>query len=340
MSTIGCETAWARRPAGVLAAGLAVLAVCGALRAAEGPAAAGKADKGAKPAKGDKAAKAEKVAYLIIFDFACSADEEYGKKLANAIRMRLARHEELDVMDRLSSGEASPPLAATADQAAIIKMMNDQLAVTYGAYGTVTKDASGVRLQLCTIDVSDPKKPKTWKKEFTDNTERAEAEISKAACEAITGKAEWVPPQYGDEEEPKNFGKPLNVNGSFDGGAAGWEKPDNAATFIEKGPPGRGNVLRLETDLDRWPYINYVRDIRMGKASPDHPPKIGKDTSFASLAGMEGVFHRSEWIDSTPGQRYWLLADMKGKSADLPRWICLAVCRSLKRWQDSASRFP
>jgi hypothetical protein len=24
---------------------------------------------------------------------------------------------------------------------------------------------------------------------------------------------------------------------------------------------------------------------------------------------------------------------MKNKSADLPWWICLAVCRSLKRWQ-------
>jgi hypothetical protein len=29
---------------------------------------------------------------------------------------------------------------------------------------------------------------------------------------------------------------------------------------------------------------------------------------------------------------------MKGKSADLPWWICLAVCRSLKRWQNSSRR--
>ena len=27
-----------------------------------------------------------------------------------------------------------------------------------------------------------------------------------------------------------------------------------------------------------------------------------------------------------------------GKDKDLPRWICLAVCRSLKRWQDAANR--
>jgi TolB-like protein len=306
VNTIGCKTAWAKRVGGVLAAGVAVLTVCAALGAAQPPAAAGKADKGAKPAK------AEKIAYLIIFDFACPADEEYGKKLANAIRMRLARHEDLDVMDRLSTGEASPPLPAATDQAAVIKMMNDKLAVTYAAYGTVTKDASGVRLELCMVDVRDPKKPKTSKKEFSDSSQRPEAEISKAAAEAITGQAEWVPPQYGDEEEPKNFGKPLNVNGSFDAGSTGWEKPDNAATFIEKGPPGRGNVLRLETDLDRWPYINYVRDIRMGKASPDHPPKIGKDTSYASLAGMEGVHFKSDWITATPGQRYWLATDYNG----------------------------
>ena len=31
---------------------------------------------------------------------------------------------------------------------------------------------------------------------------------------------------------------------------------------------------------------------------------------------------------------------MKNKSEDLPCWICLALCRSLKRWRDSTSRSP
>jgi hypothetical protein len=29
---------------------------------------------------------------------------------------------------------------------------------------------------------------------------------------------------------------------------------------------------------------------------------------------------------------------VRGKDKDLPWWICLAVCRSLKRWQDAATQ--
>ena len=258
----------------------------------------------------EKAEAVKKEGFVIVFDFACKGDEEYGKKLANAIRMRLARHPELEVIDRLTTGEFSPPLPAATEAPKVVKMMTDRLAVNLAAYGTVEKTGGAVKLELCGIDLRGGGKPKVWKKTLRDNGERAEAEISKAAAEALTGEAEWVPPQYGDEEEPDDFGKPLNVNGNFDGAAhAGWQHPDNVASFIEADAGGRGNILRVRTDLDRWPYINYVRDIRMGRADPAHPPKIATKTGFSCLGGMEGVHFKSDWIKAAPGQRYWLMAD-------------------------------
>ncbi len=55
----------------------------------------------------------------------------------------------------------------------------------------------------------------------------------------------------------------------------------------------------------------------MGLASPKNPPKLKKDTSYGSVAGLEGVHYRSVWIKATPGQRYWLTADMKGRTAGI-----------------------
>jgi len=260
-------------------------------------------------AEAAEAAKPKPRAYVLVFDFSCT-DEAYGKKLANAIRMRLARHKDLKVIDRLTTAELSPPLPLAAEAAKVAKRMAEQYGVNVALYGTVSKAGRQVRLEARCIDLRGGGRPKVWTKVFADNTQRGEAVVSKAAVEAVTGRPEWVPPQYGDEEEPKRFGKALNRNGSFDAsGHVGWQEPDNVATFIEKGPPGRGKVLRVRTDLKRWPYINYIRAIRMGRASPKRPPKIGRDTSFASLGGMEGVHFKSDWLPAKAGQRYWLTAD-------------------------------
>lgn len=250
--------------------------------------------------------------HACVFDFHCPANAEYGKKLANAIRMRLARHDDFDVIDRLTTAEFAPALPAGADSAKVIEIMTKRLAVEVAVYGTAAKTGAGVRLELRGVDLRPGAKRKTWKKDLSDNTERPEAVISKAAIEAVTGEGEWVPPQYGDEQEPKpaELGEPVNVNGSFDEpGRAGWQEPDNAASFIEPGPAGRGKILRIRTDLARAPYIEYIRAIRMGTASPASPPKIATATGYSCLGGMEGVHFKSDWIKATPGQRYWLMAD-------------------------------
>jgi TolB-like protein len=260
-----------------------------------------------------------KAAHVAILDFAC-ADAEYGRKLANAIRSRLARHGELEVIDRLTTAETAETLPADTPRQKVAELMAKRLGVTLAVYGSVAKAGAAVRLEAVCVDIrkhASPGEARNWKRTFADDTQRSEAVISKAVCEAVTGGEEWKPPEYGDVKPPADLGKPLNRNGGFEQGHVGWQEPDNVATFIEPcprdmAPAGRGNVLRVRTDLARWPYIDYVRDIRMGKASPARPPKLGTDTGYGSLGGNEGVHFKSELLKATPGWRYWLSVDFHG----------------------------
>jgi len=266
-------------------------------------------------------------AHVAILDFAC-ADAEYGRKLANAIRMRLARHEELDVVDQLTTAELADALPAATERDKVAELMRRKLGVDLAVYGTVTKVGPAVRLEAACVDLrphadaadlpaaSAAKQAgaRNWRRVFADETQRPEAVISKAVCEAVTGREEWKPPEYGDVPVPADLGRPVNVNGGFEAGRAGWQEPDNVATFIERCPremddSKRGNVLRVRTDLARWAYVNYIRDIRMGRASTASPPRIGSDSGYGSLGGNEGVHFRSDWIKATSGWRYWLNVD-------------------------------
>jgi len=257
---------------------------------------------------GEAAPPAAGKTFAVVFDFHCPSNAQYGKDLANVVRMRLRRHENFEIIDRFTTAEFAKPLLAETPTEKVRRLMAEQLAAQVGVYGTVTKAGHRVTLELRGVDLRG-EKPEFWQKTLADATERHNAVLSKAVVERITGTAEWVPPQYGDEEEPDKFGPPINTNGDFEQGHRGWQRPDNAATFIEKGPPGRGTILRVRTDLKRWPYLNYIRAIRFGQADPSRPPAIGTDTSYASLGGMEGVHFKSDWLPAKGGQRYWLMAD-------------------------------
>jgi len=259
--------------------------------------------------RGDPDDPRPKKAYVICFDFA-SAEAGYGEAMADTIRLKLARHEEYFVLDRITSQEGAPPQGADADPKTVEKFM-DQLGLNVGLYGTVAKRGDTVTVEVRCIDRTNPDKPVTWKETYTDATQRWRAEIARPVIEKITGLPEWVPPQYGDEVEPKNLNKAeaVNRNGDFEKGWLGWTHPDNVSTFVEKGPAGHGNILRVQTDLARDPWLEYTRKLRFGQADPDHPPQIAKDTSYGCVGGLEGVHFRSEWLPAVTGQRYWVVAD-------------------------------
>jgi TolB-like protein len=260
------------------------------------------------------AAKSQKT-YVVVFDFLCKDKPELGRQLADSIRQKLGAHQGCEVIDLLTTREASGPLGADADKTKITALMRDKLAVNLALYGTVSAAGGGFRADVACIDLRKGAKEPSWSKTFSDDTERARGLIAAQVVEAVRSASEWRPPEYGDEPEPKGFGKSLNANGDFEG-AGGWDRPDNAGTFIEAGDKERGKVLRIQTDLEREKWLEYQRQLRFGQTDPSKAPKLESDTGYYSVAGMEGVHYRGTAIPATPGQRYWLVADMKGKTTD------------------------
>ena len=271
--------------------------------------------------------KVPQARHVVVFDFACPAAEagkkgDYGKQLADSVRLRLRRHKDCKVIDRFTIADMAPEAGIslkTADKE-IIALLKDKFAAHVAVFGSVQKLGPAVRAEIRCVDISGPK-PVAWTKAFSDHTERARGVVAKQIIEAIRGKAEWKPPEYGDETEPKKFARPLNVNGDFESGKTGWKMgPDNVTTFLVDDPRKgrRGKVLRIFTDVERDAWLKYRRDLMLGKADPKKPPKIGTVANkYATVAGLEGVHYRSEWIKAKAGQRYWLVADMKGQTGGM-----------------------
>jgi len=268
--------------------------------------------------------------HVVIFDTACR-DGDYGEKLSDSIRLRLARHKEFSVVDRFTTRDVAESIGSDADRSKVISLMKDKLLVTAAVYGTVSVRGKQVDANVACINFTDPAKRADWTLSLSDSTQRSRGLIARAVVEKLTQKAEWTPPQYGDEEEPKKFGKPLNVNGSFDKGHTGWDAPDLAATFLIDGPKGRGKVLKVLTTANRDQWIAYRRKLRMGLTKPtkDH----GVTYRGEPVAALEGVHYRSDWIDAKPGRRYWLIADKKGPGAKV-------FIKGFLDWSGQASGLP
>ena len=265
------------------------------------------------PAVEDRPATDVRVA--IVADLV-SDDGVLGEQLADSLRLKLRRHDDYDVIDRITTQELTGPLPADTPQPALAELMG-QAGATVAVCGSVTEADGAVTADVAFLDATDPDAPISWRRSFSDDTERARGVIARQVVEAIRSEAEWTPPEYGDEAEPNNFGQPLNVNGSFDDGAAGWDAADNVATFIEPGPEGRGQVLRIRTDLAREAWLAYRRRLRAGQADPADPPEIDTDAGYDSLAAAEGVHFASEWMPATAGTRYWLVADCSATSSGI-----------------------
>lgn len=274
------------------------------------------------------------VRYVVVFDFACAERAAYGAQLADSVRVRLRRHGEYKVIDRLTTAEFAPEggvSLATPDKK-IIGLLKERIGAHLAVFGSVQKLGRNVRAEIRCVDASGSR-PAAWTEAFSDDTERARGEIARRIVEAVRRRPEWKPPQYGDETVPKQFGKPLNLNGGFESAKLGWRGPDNVSTFIVADPrPGKkGKLLRIFTNLERDAWLKYQRDLRMGKADPDKPPTIGTVANkatpgrrpsqpgdlYATVAALEGVHYRSVWIPARPGWRYWLVADMKGRTAGI-----------------------
>jgi hypothetical protein len=260
--------------------------------------------------------------YVAVFDFA-TVDESggnatvlksrpLGEQLADSVRLKLRRQPGWKVVDRLTTQDAAGPMDLDTTPRTLADLLANRLGAHVGLVGRVSRTGPATRAEIACVDLRKGAEP-VWSKVFTDKTERAPAVLARQIVEAVVGRQLWRPPEYGDEPEPPAdaLGKPINDNGSFERGAVGWEPPDHVSTFIQQsGRKAYGQVLRIKTDLRREPWLAYRRALRFGQADPTRPPAIAEDRSYGSVAGLEGVHVRSDWLPARPGGRYWLTADL------------------------------
>ncbi|NLF31690.1 MAG: hypothetical protein GX591_12480 [Planctomycetes bacterium] len=255
-------------------------------------------------------------AIVAVFDFACPADGDLGADLARRLRRRLTeRAEGTEVIDSLTMQSLTQRLAVTAatDADRIRSWLDEPIAATTAVWGDVAADGEAIRLEVLVLDASGA----FWRRTFTDSTARARPVVVRQAAEAILDRPAWVPPQVGDEArpDPRTLGKPLNPNGSFDAGRPhpdGWDPMDGAATRLID-CDGRGQVLRINTHLDRDAWRAWRHALDRGEADAADPPAIGPAASpYRNVAGLEGVHVAGDWIEARPGSRYWLTADAQG----------------------------
>ena len=268
---------------------------------------------GADPVPAEVAAEADvppvRKACVAVFDFDGGAE---AMDLADRVRLRLGRHAECAVVDARTTRQISSPPDLNSD-AARVQVVMARLAADVAMFGRVYRTGNSLGAVVRCVDRTNPASQKEWVKTLTAGGQQAAGELAKQIVETLREKAEWSPPEYGDEEEPKlaELGRALNVNGDFEAGAAGWEGPDNVGTFLVEGPTGRGTVLKIRTDLERGPWLEYRRKLMFAQADPNDPPQVGRDTSLKSVAATEGVHYAGDWIAARPGRRYWLTADVK-----------------------------
>jgi len=285
------------------------------------------------PAADKQHAPAARKTYVVVFDF---AGDRYGRKLADSIRLRLRGHAQYEVLDRLTTQEFSGPVPISAPRGKLLTLMKT-LACDVALYGTVRQSGHDVRVEAGCIDLRKADTGGGWTRTFADSTERSRGVIARKVTEALRGQVEWRPPEYGDQREPKKFGKPLNVNGGFEHGHRGWDAPDRVSTFLIR-DRRRGGVLHVRTDLAREPWLAYRRDLRLGRTDPSGAPSIPRDTGYGSVAGLEGVHYRSGWIKATPGKRYWLVADCNGLTAGI--FFPKVFIKGFRNWSAQADWLP
>jgi hypothetical protein len=246
---------------------------------------------------------------VVIPDF-ISDDEDnaVGNAYADALRLRLRRHG-YTVIDRITTRQFASALGAEATDARLTDLAlrtEASLVVT----GQVHADGDQVTVTVCQFTLDCQGNPVRGEQVFTNDSQRARAVITTAIAEDILGEQIWSLPEVGDEALPDNPGELIDIGGDFESAEA-WQAPNNVATFIEPADDhtDHGTVLRLRTDLAREPYLAYQAALACGEASPDEPPTIASDTTYASIAGVEGVRFSSDWIPAQPGRRYWLNAE-------------------------------
>jgi hypothetical protein len=95
------------------------------------------------------------------------------------------------------------------------------------------------------------------------------------------------------------------------------------------------DAYRDRGDVSYWERVSFPFWFTDIVSALDSLSRLGFGMDVRAIRAALDRLKRIQRADGTFGVRI-----MKNKDKDLPWWICLAVCRSLKRWQDATSRSP
>ena len=127
-----------------------------------------------------------------------------------------------------------------------------------------------------------------------------------------------------DKKQDKKEAKNLCPNGDFEKGKdspEGWQQVDGLTTFWVDDPgKKRGKVIKFDTDvLQSQGYEWWLKIAKGGKAKDAPKKKPTTPPKYDTLAGLDGVWYWSDFIEIKKGQQYWLTMDIKaGDSKETP----------------------
>jgi hypothetical protein len=97
----------------------------------------------------------------------------------------------------------------------------------------------------------------------------------------------------------------------------------------------RRDAYRDRGDVSYWERVSFPFWFTDIVSAFDSLSRLGFGPDVATIRAALDRLRKIQRSDGTFGLKL-----MKGKSKDLPWWICLAICRSLVRWQDSDRLHP
>ena len=130
-----------------------------------------------------------------------------------------------------------------------------------------------------------------------------------------------------NEPDPSATRPNLVKNGDFEAGhgdqVAHWWRVNGLTTFWVDAGDRPGKCIKIDSDVLESEVLPWLKRWQAGAPASRAPQKTVPKQSqqYATIAGTHGVHYKSEPIPITPGMRYRLSVDMKG------RWTGIFVPR-------------
>jgi len=203
----------------------------------------------------------------------------------------------------------------------VARMLREHLAADVGIWGRLERTEGGEALTVRAIDLTGVLLPRPRTKRFTAEGQRSAALLARQVVEWLTGVPVKRPREVGDVRVPARFGRAVNRNGSFEAGSGerplGWQRIDGLTSFWVQDPTGsgRGKVIKMDTRVLQSQASRWWERWRAGAAASDAPePVFAKPPYYDAVAGLHGVHFYSDFYRVEPNRRYWIVADVCGRS--------------------------